>query len=164
MTDNSTSPYAPPKSKLIDEDARDLFESEPKVYSFKGRIGRVKYAYFTLFKPIVALCIMIGLGNINELFILVSGLYYLVKLPLLFTFATTQRIHDIGKSGEWALLMLIPFAFLLICFIPGEKHRNQYGNIPPEASTSEVMKVGFSVLAAILVLWFVTSLMLEAGS
>jgi uncharacterized membrane protein YhaH (DUF805 family) len=46
--------------------------------------------------------------------------------------AGSQRIRDTGHSGVWILLCLLPYVgwvvALGICFIPGTKHANEYGN------------------------------------
>lgn len=53
-------------------------------------------------------------------------------LPFLITFipmlaATVRRLHDIGKSGWWVLLPIIPVFFL---FKDSDKGKNEYGSSP----------------------------------
>ncbi|NOQ46762.1 MAG: DUF805 domain-containing protein [Desulfobulbaceae bacterium] len=116
--------------------------------AFKGRATRSEYWYFLLFSIIIAL-ILTALDSmiINPLL----GIQPLVEtartgiLGTLFSFGTLipsvalaiRRLHDIGKSGWWILLGVIPIVniigiFVLLYFFikdsqPGE---NQFGLNP----------------------------------
>ena len=116
--------------------------------AFKGRATRSEYWYFLLFSIIIAL-ILTALDSmiINPLL----GIQPLVEaartgiLGTLFSFGTLipsvalaiRRLHDIGKSGWWILLGIIPVVniigiFVLLYFFikdsqPGE---NQFGSNP----------------------------------
>jgi uncharacterized membrane protein YhaH (DUF805 family) len=54
-----------------------------------------------------------------------------------------QRFHDLGASGWWALLSLIPFVsliiLLLLIFAPGQKQANCYGAMPCPGSVTPSM-------------------------
>lgn len=106
---------------------------------FSGRARRSEYWYFILFN-MIAPAILSGLAAAtgSTIFNILSGIYGLaVLIPGLAV--TVRRLHDIGKSGWWILLGLIPCIGEIILLIwtvkdsdPGE---NQYGPNPKEAGS-----------------------------
>lgn len=104
---------------------------------FSGRAQRAEYWYFVLFSIIVSIILVIldgMLGTINEQsgYGLLSGIYSLaVIIPSIAV--ATRRLHDIGKSGWWQLIALIPIlgAIVLIVWLATDsKEDNQYGINP----------------------------------
>ena len=98
---------------------------------FQGRATRTQYWLFFL----IAFAINIVL-SILEAFLfgsgLLSGLFFLaILVPSLAL--TARRLHDMGQSGWWQLLMLIPFlgalAILVMCCLPSQPD-NRYGSQP----------------------------------
>ncbi len=65
----------------------------------------------------------------------------LVNLPILVLsmIVTARRLHDIGRSGWWSLLMLLPMlnllVFLVLAVFPGETGSNKYG--PPQGANTD---------------------------
>ncbi|MNW25470.1 Inner membrane protein YhaI [compost metagenome] len=99
---------------------------------FSGRARRTEYWMFTLFNVIASL-ILTFLGNLIGVETLLSGIYSLaVLLPALAV--TVRRLHDIGKSGWWILLSLIPIVGSIIVLVftclDSESTDNQYGPNP----------------------------------
>ncbi len=116
-----------------------------KYATFSGRAQRAEYWYFFLFNIIISV-VLIGidtvLGTGADMGMgLLSGIYSLaVLLPGLAV--AVRRLHDIGRSGWWLLIGLIPligFIVLIIWFVkdsdPGE---NQYGSNPKEAENARI--------------------------
>jgi len=105
---------------------------------FDGRARRMEYWYFFLFNMIFAIVAMI-LDNV--LGIAIEGLgygpiYLLYCLALLLPglAVSVRRLHDVGKSGWFFFIVLIPIVgpiWLLVLFcrdsMTGE---NQYGPNP----------------------------------
>jgi uncharacterized membrane protein YhaH (DUF805 family) len=63
---------------------------------------------------------------------LLSGIFILVHLLPAIGVAV-RRLHDIGKSGWWYLLVFIPFIgaiVLLVFFVMDSKEENLYGPNP----------------------------------
>lgn len=85
-----------------------------KYATFSGRARRSEYWYFYLLNILVSF----GIGMIPFVNIL-GGLWSLaVLIPTLAV--TVRRFHDIGKSGWWFLVMIIPgiaFSGVFIYFI-----------------------------------------------
>ena len=111
--------------------------------TFSGRARRKEYWMFALFNTIFAIVAMIldnVLGTTVDDF--VYGLFYF--LYCLFVIipswaVTVRRLHDVGKSGWWIFISLIPLIGGIWLFIltvtdsePGE---NQYGPNPKESSS-----------------------------
>ena len=65
------------------------------------------------------------------------GFIALLALLLPSISVSVRRLHDIGKSGWWILIGIIPivnfigiFVILVFTLMEGEEHPNQYGNVP----------------------------------
>ncbi len=103
-----------------------------KYAEFSGRARRKEYWMFVLFNMLIVLGIQIieavlGTGG------MLVGLYSLaVLLPGWAVF--TRRMHDIGKSGWWWLLALIPIVGAIVLFVfvckDSEPGDNAYGPNP----------------------------------
>lgn len=110
-----------------------------KQYSdFNGRARRKEYWMFTLFNVIFAVAAMvldnvlgiafesIGYGPIYGLYILA------VLVPGLAV--GVRRLHDIGKSGWWLLVGLIPLIgtiwLIILLATEGTRGDNEYGPNP----------------------------------
>ena len=107
---------------------------------FTGRARRAEYWYFVLFNFIVSILIGLSLGVIAGL-LNVPALVYLVHLWSLAVFipslaVSVRRLHDIGRSGWWLLLSLIPLVGAIILIIwyctDSQPGANQYGSNPKE--------------------------------
>jgi uncharacterized membrane protein YhaH (DUF805 family) len=98
---------------------------------FIGRARRKEYWMFFLFNFIF-----------NSILVIVDGFLGTVSLSIIFGLAvfipglavTIRRLHDIGRTGWWVLIGLIPFigAIVLIIFAAtdGNKGSNEYGADP----------------------------------
>ena len=106
---------------------------------FSGRARRAEYWMFTLVNVIISVLLTIidaGFGLSLGGFGLLSGLFALaVLLPSLAVGA--RRLHDIGRTGWWQLIQLIPLigAIVLIVFFAteGRREANAYGPDPKTA-------------------------------
>ena len=109
-------------------------------FNFKGRSRRKEYWMYTLFNIIFLLTAvlldnyLIGLtieGDIPIGFLTFSY-YFFVLIPTMAL--TVRRLHDIGKSGWFYLIALIPYIgglilILLMC-IEGQPASNKWGENP----------------------------------
>lgn len=107
----------------------DLFEN---YCNFSGRASRSEYWWFALFQAIInaILSFVINDGGTAMVISVIVGLALL--LPGLGV--AVRRLHDIGKSGWYLLISLIPligFCVLIYWYIkPSDKNDNQYGSVP----------------------------------
>ena len=109
-----------------------------KYVDFSGRARRKEYWMFILFNLIfgvVALVLDFMLGSVNEN--LGYGLFYfLFSLGIILPTwsVTVRRLHDVGKSGWWLFICLIPFIGGLWLFIltvtDSQADTNRYGISP----------------------------------
>ena len=110
--------------------------------NFKGRARRSEYWMFYLFRFLVYVSlsilavILLGSGAEPELAIIVfatSGIFSLAMiLPELAV--SCRRLHDIGQSGAYLFLLLLPavgaILLLIWAFQDGQPWTNQYGPDP----------------------------------
>ena len=101
-----------------------------KYVTFSGRATRSEYWWFTLFNMIVSVVLnivdmaVIGagvLGGIYSLVVLLPAISVLVR-----------RLHDVGRSGWWFWIMLVPvigfFVLLYWTVSAGTEGDNDYGS------------------------------------
>jgi uncharacterized membrane protein YhaH (DUF805 family) len=108
---------------------------------FSGRARRKEYWMFVLFNVIFGVAAMIldnvlGLASKELGYGPIYGIYALVMiLPSLAVAA--RRLHDIGKSGWWQLIALIPIIGIIMLIVwyvrEGETGSNIYGSDPKGA-------------------------------
>lgn len=101
---------------------------------FQGRAMRKEYWMFVLFNIIISIVLSI-LESILHMRNVLTGLYSLaVLVPSLAVGA--RRLHDMGKSGWWQLISLIPIigSIILLVFmcIDSQENENQYGPNPKQ--------------------------------
>ena len=107
--------------------------------NFSGRARRKEYWMFVLVQTIVMIGLMIldsVLGLDFELQGISLGYGYLYLIGIIVHFipslaVVVRRLHDVGKSGWFYLLVLIPligwaWLFILYC-IEGQKEDNKWG-------------------------------------
>ncbi|MBT2701004.1 DUF805 domain-containing protein [Bacillus sp. ISL-40] len=99
---------------------------------FSGRARRKEYWMFVLFN-MIAMLILAAIDGVLGTYPLFYGLYSLaVLLPSLAV--TIRRLHDVGKSGAWILISLIPLvgAIVLLIFTCSDSQAddNQFGPNP----------------------------------
>lgn len=90
-----------------------------KYADFRGAASRPEYWWFFLFNFVVSLVLdatrVAALVEIYELAVLVPSLAVMVR-----------RHHDAGRSGWWALTILLwPWALVLLCY-PSKNQNNRY--------------------------------------
>lgn len=104
-----------------------------KYATFSGRARRPEYWYFVLFNFLVGLALVVAdiiiFGVQNELSPLNSLYSLAVLIPSLAVGA--RRLHDIGRSGWWQLIVLIPIVGIIVlivwCASRGDDTPNRYG-------------------------------------
>lgn len=108
---------------------------------FDGRATRMEFWMFMLFNILIALAlgfvvafVLFGLGygdaDVDFAADVVSTIYNLfILLPLISV--SVRRLHDMGRSGWWYLIGLVPFIgwiiLLVMCMFDSEPFPNEYG-------------------------------------
>jgi uncharacterized membrane protein YhaH (DUF805 family) len=96
-----------------------------KYVDFSGRASRSEYWWFILAYVVLA---FVG-GFIHQYVYLIVVLAFI--LPMLAVGA--RRLHDIGRSGWWLLIGLIPLVGLVLLYFavqPSAPESNEYGSPP----------------------------------
>lgn len=113
-----------------------LSELKDNFYTYKGRLNRkayiIRYAILIII-VFINRVLVDTLGGVNEGHSLLFNLIVLLVGISIFMI-DIRRIHDLGKSGYWVLLMLVPLlniAFLIYLFVAkGNDTENEYGPNP----------------------------------
>lgn len=131
-------------------------KGRPQKGLFRGRIARLRFflGYFVAVIPLLAMVTLWGIVNlissslgvsdassvplvdfINRLIPFVIGLSVLLFFVGYF-FLAIRRLHDLGYSGWFILLLFVPYLnlalILYLLFARGESGPNKYGNPPVE--------------------------------
>jgi uncharacterized membrane protein YhaH (DUF805 family) len=99
-----------------------------KYVDFSGRASRSEYWWFVLADVVL----LVVASLIHEFVYVLVALAFL--LPILA--AGARRLHDIGKSGWWLLISVIPLVNLVLIYFmvqPSQAESNEYG-APPLAA------------------------------
>lgn len=102
------------------------------LFSFKGRIRRTQY-WLTNF---IIEVLFVPANISNEMSDGVAVYTLLIFIPAVWISLATivKRFHDLGKSGWFACLLMIPIANFIFgiyaAFFKGEENDNQYGPNP----------------------------------
>jgi uncharacterized membrane protein YhaH (DUF805 family) len=100
---------------------------------FVGRAGRAEYWWFVLANFIVVV-ILSALSRVSVIFAVLYAVYG-IALIVPSIAVGIRRLHDVGKSGWWLLISLVPLVgfIILIVFLAtqGNPGPNQYGPPPP---------------------------------
>jgi len=126
------------KSKFSDVADSDIVKNSPlswyftvlkKYLVFNGRATRSEYWYYGLFNSIIILVLA---------FIPILDILYILATFLPSIAVSIRRLHDIGKSGWWLLINLIPIVgplVLLYFTVLDSKEDNKYG-VNPKVATA----------------------------
>lgn len=151
---STSQPYAPPRAPVGEPMAE---HGELKVFTTQGRIGRLRYLAWSLSLMTVAfglwmiasmtLAVSVALGVI---LIGIFGVGFLVVSVQI----GVQRLHDLGWSGWFMLLNLVPvvgtFFPLVMLFIPGNNGGNRFGAPQPPNSRAVKILAGLWVLVPVI--------------
>lgn len=110
-------------------------------FSFDGRIRRTEYGLsviiFAVIRAIISVAVVSSSGNPYDRNTFVSNMVitFIFSSPVLyFLFAQgAKRCHDVGMSGWWQLIPLLP---LYLLFAEGEKNQNKHGANPKQPNSN----------------------------
>ena len=146
---NVENPYSTPGATL---DNGNLELYQPAVFSFSGRIGRLRYLAYSIglylfigvvIGPIIAILGVAGGDGGMGMSMDGGGMPILAMAVMVVLFIsafvasiafTKRRLNDLDRTGWWFLISFIPlvgmlFAIYLI-FFPGSDESNNYGPAP----------------------------------
>ena len=109
-------------------------------FGFRGRISREPFVLGLLVMTIIAVMMLLPLLEVrDEQLQITNAAMPILLLANVVQFALViKRLHDMGKSGFFSIIMLMPvvnLVFALGCgVLPGQPAPNHYGdytNVPP---------------------------------
>ena len=109
-----------------------------KYFCFSGRARRQEYWMFWLFCTLGSILLQFVCGFLVG----ITGLGIFGVLPLFYALAvliphlavSVRRLHDIGKSGLWLFILLVPIAGAIVILVfdclDSQPGSNEYGPNP----------------------------------
>ncbi len=169
---NDANPYTAPDAALaIEQD--ELYQ--PLIFSFKGRIGRLRYLAYGVGIYLVFMVIMMGVAVIvgmsmaaggesamSAVVVILMGILYIAMIVMSVMIAK-RRLNDLNRSGWWFLLFIVPLInfvmAIYVIFFPGTEGSNNFGPAPEQNSLGvkilalmvPVVFIGVGILAAIAI-------------
>lgn len=142
---SEANPYSAPDADL--DSGQGAATYQPKIFSFQGRLGRLRYLAYGFALSIVmnlamipfmgAAAFMGGMGANPEGMGMLGGVLMMVVAVVSLVFAIMwlkRRLNDLNRSGWWLLLMFIPVVNILLAiyllFFPGTDGPNNFGPAP----------------------------------
>lgn len=123
-----------------------------RLFDFQGRATRKEFWLFILWLlvftvpawiAIMFICLFIGATMFSDMGsqqgmgwigIFICFVFFYLAALLLPLSLRTRRLHDIGLSGWWQLILLVPslgrLVMLIFMLIPSEKQDNRFGRVP----------------------------------
>ena len=149
---SAVNPYDAPDASL-DTGQEELYQ--PKIFSFHGRIGRMRYLAYGIGVNLLLMLVMLPLAGATAFMggdpgssmigILGIGIFYVLTIVISVMFAK-RRLNDLNRSGWWFLLFIVPLVNLLLAiyliFFPGTNGSNNFGPAP-EANSVGVLILGW---------------------
>ena len=146
-----------------------------KYLQFSGRASRSEFWYFLLFNFFITmflgtLDLTLFFSDIQLPSFMIEDIEVPINLALIYWILTLipfialmfRRLHDIGKSALWLLLLLIPLlGFLILSYFfakAGDKEQNKYGENPLADGNFQPKPMGALTIVAIIVLLMVANI------
>lgn len=167
MREERHNPYLSPTANLEEDAYFEAYHTEP-FYSWRGRVGRIRYLSYTmlLYCAFVLIIIFLGIvigvlgGSGGEDFgfassvlvaITLIGQLYAYFVPII------RRLNDINRTGWLSLIMLIPIAniilWLYLVFARGDEGSNDYGApATPPTILHYILGLILPIIAILLIL------------
>ena len=165
ILEGDANPYSAPDAAL-DTGQDDLYQ--PKIFSFSGRIGRMRYLAYNAGANLVLFAGMIplaggfsGLASATDMNSAFGIIYVIANIAALIIAVMwgKRRMNDLNRSGWWMLLLFVPLVNLIFMIYPlafgGTDGSNNYGPAPVK-NTIGVIILG-SVIPVIFILGIVAA-------
>ncbi len=163
----ATNPYAPPRAAVADVNYDDDVGFQAvSAFSWRGRIGRLRYlayttaGYFLIGVASALLGFVLAAMRMGEAAAPIATALTVIPMLIFVAMITVQRSHDMDWSGWMSLLALIPFVGLIWVFKSGSQGKNRFG-APPPPNTLGIKILGL-LFPAIFVIGILAAVALPA--
>ncbi|OWQ93107.1 hypothetical protein CDN99_00970 [Roseateles aquatilis] len=132
MIEPTLNQYAPPVAAVADV-APPVPAAELKMFSAKGRIGRLRYLAYSTGASLIHTAVSGGLMFVlgGSVLAMLAGWAALAAVLWFTVIIGIKRCHDLNISGWWTLTVIVPVIALIWIFVPGSKGANRFGAPPP---------------------------------
>ncbi len=166
---SDVNPYDAPDASL--DTGHDEGSYQPKIFSFNGRIGRMRYLAYSIGVNFLLMLVIVPLAGASAFMggdpstsmigMLGIGIFYVVTIVISVMFAK-RRLNDLNRSGWWFLLFIIPIINLILAiyliFFPGTSGNNNFG-AAPAANSVGVLILGW-MFPALMILGIVAAVVI----
>ena len=135
----SANPYRAPLAHVADPTSEGV--SKIKIWSAKGRLGRVRYIGYSVGLALLImfvsgfLAVTVGAGH--GAMIMFIGMATVLFVHFLLS---VQRAHDCSVDGWVAIIAFVPLLNFVLWFIPGTDGDNRFGpKTPPNGALAVVL-------------------------
>ncbi len=168
---NEVNQYAAPAARLEREE--DGIYGEVRPFSPRGRLGRIRYLFYSILLllgfVLIGGLLGAGVGAVAgeagaAVLMVLLGVGYIALIVFQFILII-QRCHDFNATGWLSLLTLVPLINwlfgLLLLFMPGTDGPNRYGP-PPPPHRGNMMVVAVGVVVTVLVAGILAAIAIPA--
>jgi uncharacterized membrane protein YhaH (DUF805 family) len=163
----ATNPYLPPQAAVANvSDAYEGAFQEMKIWSWRGRLGRLRFLAYGSVAYVVYMLLTLAIGviaGISGAAGLLATVIWLLLIPyfVFVALVTIRRSHDMGWSGWMSILALIPLVGLIWLFKAGTPGANAHG-APPPPNTTGVKIAAFGIFAVVMLFGILAAIALPA--
>ena len=161
----AVNPYAAPKAAVADVYDNEAGVQPVKLFSARGRVGRLRYLAYSVVGYLVMLLAAIvlgagagvmGKGGAAGWIGVAAAIPYFIFMALL----TIQRSHDMDWSGWTAILAFIPLVGLIWLINSGTAGGNRFGAPPPPNGL--LVKIGGRIFPLLVLIGVLAAIALPA--
>ena len=166
----SVNPYGTPEANLAEQPVEQY---NPKIFSMRGRIGRVRYVAYSMlgnlvlmFAAMLLAIVAVGLLDLNEdseETMMIFAVVAYIPMVIYSVMVMKRRANDLDRSGWISMLMLVPVVNIIFSFylllVKGTQGRNRFGPAPVKNSGIIYFVI---VLAAVFMLGIIAAIALPA--
>jgi uncharacterized membrane protein YhaH (DUF805 family) len=134
---------------------RSYFDGLLRYFEFSGRSTRMQYWMFALFSTLLGVGAVFADRYVNgvpldgrswgPLLVFVSLVHAIPGITI-----TVRRLHDIGRSGWWYFITLIPIIGSIVLLVwmcwPSDDYANDYGEHPHDAQPASRQRQAYSTI------------------
>lgn len=167
-------PYSTPDAALA-TGSSDTYD--PSIFSFRGRIGRLRYLAYNVGLNLVMSVVMVPIMGVSAftggdmaamggVSMILLGILYTLSLVITIMYGK-RRLNDLNRSGWFMLLLIIPlinlFLIIYMLFFRGTEGDNNYGSeAVPNTIGVKILGIGGIIIFALSFVGIVAAIIIPA--